>query len=184
MNTLRSRLFNPPNAVPDRPLELRNGWPVRPVAPAPEAPPPPPALPPAGFIWPGLLAADCWLPVPPAELQSPFVLERRITMREIIAAVAAEWSVDVMDILSSRRFHRGTVPRHVVMTLARHLTTLSFPRIARALNRKDHTTVLHGVQKYAGAYQTAAGEVGPYASLHVLTAAVRRQVERQQCGAP
>jgi chromosomal replication initiation ATPase DnaA len=66
-------------------------------------------------------------------------------VRQIIEAVAAEWRVTVDDILSDRRQQPIAQARQVAMWLARHCTLLSAPVIGRAF-RRDHTTVLHGVE--------------------------------------
>ena len=38
-------------------------------------------------------------------------------------------------------------PRQIMMYLLRHEMNLSYPIIGRELGKKDHTTVMHGVQK-------------------------------------
>jgi len=74
--------------------------------------------------------------------------ERRVTLRQIIAATAEEFGVTVPGILSRRQTRRYSDPRAVAMYLARMLTNHSLPEIGRALDR-DHTTVLTGSRRIA-----------------------------------
>lgn len=71
----------------------------------------------------------------------------RPTIKRIIHVVADHYNVTADDILSARRTLNITRPRQIVMYLARHLTIRSFPEIGRAIGDRDHTTVLHGVNK-------------------------------------
>ena len=48
---------------------------------------------------------------------------------------------------SNDRHHMPTLARHVAMYLCRKLTTASLSDIKRAFNCKDHTTVLHAVER-------------------------------------
>lgn len=67
-------------------------------------------------------------------------------IREIIVLVARYYNVTRIDIISQRRSRTIAFPRHVGFYLARTLTPCSLPEIGKAFD-KDHTTVLHGVQK-------------------------------------
>jgi hypothetical protein len=73
------------------------------------------------------------------------VLRRPPSVRAIIVAVAAAYGVSPLEIVAHRRGRGIILPRQLVMYLARHFTTASFPEIGRAL-RRDHSTVLHGVR--------------------------------------
>ncbi len=67
---------------------------------------------------------------------------------EIISAVSSVWNVPERDIIGPRQSRRFTVPRQVVMYLARlHCSHLSFPQIARELGGRDHTTIMYGARK-------------------------------------
>ncbi|WP_041785146.1 helix-turn-helix domain-containing protein [Rhodospirillum centenum] len=62
----------------------------------------------------------------------------------IIAARTAEaFGVPLSEMVSERRTRDVVVARHVAMTLARKLTPASYPRIARAFKRGDHSTAMH-----------------------------------------
>lgn len=69
-----------------------------------------------------------------------------LPIQTIIAETAAAFGVPALDLISERRIATIVVPRHVAMTLARDLTLASYPRIARAFRRADHSTVIHAEQ--------------------------------------
>ena len=60
--------------------------------------------------------------------------------------VAAHFGVTVHEILAKRRNPKVILPRHVAMYVTKHVSLQSFPEIGRRFQR-DHTTVLHAVQK-------------------------------------
>jgi len=72
-----------------------------------------------------------------------------VTVREVVAAVAQCYGVQIVDVLSSRRYRRIAAPRAVAMYLARRHTGRSYPELARAFGRRCHTTVISAVQKVA-----------------------------------
>ena len=80
-------------------------------------------------------------------IMGPLVGERKVTIDEIIKAVAAHYGVQESDIKGSRKTRDITVPRQVAMYLSRNLTGASFPEIGKAFGNKDHSTVVKGVQK-------------------------------------
>lgn len=62
-------------------------------------------------------------------------------------AVCKYYGVTHIDLISNRRTARIVRARQVAMYLAKILTTRSFPEIGRQFGGKDHTTVLHAVNK-------------------------------------
>jgi len=72
---------------------------------------------------------------------------REPTLENIIRAVAAEFGVDRVALMSARRTADIILPRHITFYLARHLTVMSLPAIGRFVGKRDHTTVLHSVRK-------------------------------------
>lgn len=72
------------------------------------------------------------------------------TVETIQYAVATDFKVRRIDMLSSRRTRDIVFPRQVAMYLCKTLTIQSFPSIGRRFGNRDHTTVLHAVQKIAG----------------------------------
>lgn len=72
---------------------------------------------------------------------------RHITSKQIIDKTAKHFQVDIQDICSPRRDKHIATPRQIAMYLLRSELHLSFPQIAVALGRKDHTTAMHSVHK-------------------------------------
>ena len=73
-----------------------------------------------------------------------------MTPREIVHAVARARGITVERMCSQYRPASLVRIRHEAMWLLRH-TGMSTPNIARAVGRKDHTTVLNGLRKMARA---------------------------------
>jgi chromosomal replication initiator protein len=77
-----------------------------------------------------------------------------VTPDRIIAAVAAQFSVDEDRLLSTDRSRQVALPRQVAMFLIREGTKASLPQIGEALGGRDHTTVMYGCDKIAGLLET------------------------------
>nr|WP_291295348.1 helix-turn-helix domain-containing protein [Elioraea sp.] len=71
---------------------------------------------------------------------------RIVTIAHVVRVVSEAYGVSPLDVLGKRRGDGIMEPRQVAMFLARHCTLQSFPQIARAMHR-DHTTVMHGVER-------------------------------------
>lgn len=72
---------------------------------------------------------------------------RTITPALILETVAEHYNISPNDIVSRKRNGELIQPRHVVMYLCRNLIDIPFTNIAKLLNKKDHTTIIHGVNK-------------------------------------
>ena len=72
---------------------------------------------------------------------------KEITPSVIINVVAEHFGVKPEDITSKKRNSEFVQPRQVVMYLCRELTDTSFTNIGKLLGKKDHTTIIHGVNK-------------------------------------
>jgi len=70
----------------------------------------------------------------------------RVRVADILQAVAEEFGVGVLDILSERRARHLIIARHVCMFLARELTVRSLQEIGTLLGKKDHSSVFHGIR--------------------------------------
>ena len=70
-----------------------------------------------------------------------------ITPQYIIGIVAEHFNILPEDIVSRRRNSELVKPRQICMYLCRHMTEESLQSIAQALGKKDHTTVIHGIDK-------------------------------------
>ena len=71
----------------------------------------------------------------------------RPTIRRVQDTVCAEFEIDHDTLIGPSRAAAISWPRQVAMYLARHHTEASLPTIARAFNRRDHTTVMHAVTR-------------------------------------
>lgn len=72
---------------------------------------------------------------------------KHISSRQIIERTAKHFQISIDDILGPKRDKDIVVPRQVAMYILRSELHLSFPKIARELGRKDHTTAIHSVEK-------------------------------------
>ena len=73
--------------------------------------------------------------------------ERLITIDQIQRKVCDFFGVNLADLKAKTRTRAISFPRQVAMYLSRQLTHASLLEIGRAFGGKDHTTVLHGVEK-------------------------------------
>ncbi len=74
-------------------------------------------------------------------------LPKEITPTLIINIVAEHFGVNPEDITSKKRNSEFVLPRQVVMYLCRTMTDYSLTAIGKILGKKDHTTIIHGVEK-------------------------------------
>lgn len=72
---------------------------------------------------------------------------KHISARQVVERVSKHFQVPLDDILGPKRDKDIVVPRQVAMYMLRSELHLSFPKIARELGRKDHTTAIHSVEK-------------------------------------
>lgn len=72
---------------------------------------------------------------------------KHLSAKQIIERCARHFQVPVEDIIGPKRDKDIVVPRQVAMYMLRNELKLSFPKIAKELGRKDHTTAIHSVDK-------------------------------------
>lgn len=72
---------------------------------------------------------------------------REVTPSLIIDVVSDHFNVSKENITSKKRNSEYVLPRQIIMYLCRVLTDTSLQTIASLLSKKDHTTVIHGVEK-------------------------------------
>ncbi len=80
-------------------------------------------------------------------LGSSKVRPKHLSAKQIIDKVSKYYQVPVEDILGPKRDKDIVVPRQVAMYILRSELHLSFPKIAKELSRKDHTTAIHSIDK-------------------------------------
>lgn len=73
--------------------------------------------------------------------------KREVTVEAIIDAVTEHFQLKSNDIVSQRRNKEIVYPRQIVMYLCREMTDVSLQAIGKALGNRDHTTILHGIEK-------------------------------------
>jgi chromosomal replication initiator protein len=71
---------------------------------------------------------------------------KHISAKQIIERCAKHFQIPMEDIMGPKRDKDIVVPRQVAMYMLRSELHLSFPKIARELGRKDHTTAIHSVE--------------------------------------
>lgn len=72
---------------------------------------------------------------------------RPVRIADILGTVCTEVGVQTSDVLAAGRHKRVVLARTLVAALARDLTTHSFPEIARALGRDNHSTIITACQR-------------------------------------
>ncbi|MUG90226.1 chromosomal replication initiator protein DnaA [Bombella sp. ESL0385] len=75
--------------------------------------------------------------------------ERRVTIDEIQRKVVEHFNIRLTDMSSARRARAVARPRQIAMYLAKQLTSRSLPEIGRKFGNRDHTTVMHAVNRVA-----------------------------------
>ena len=72
---------------------------------------------------------------------------RVVTAERILDATSTMFGLSIDELLSSSRTRPLVNARQIAMYVCREVTDLSFPQIAKAFGKSDHTTVIHAVQK-------------------------------------
>lgn len=70
-----------------------------------------------------------------------------ITADTILSIVAEHYEVSVQDLIGNKRNSKIVVPRQVAMYLCRELIDLQLKSIGKSIGNRDHTTVIHGIEK-------------------------------------
>ncbi|MEJ7760099.1 MAG: chromosomal replication initiator protein DnaA [Gemmatimonadaceae bacterium] len=70
-----------------------------------------------------------------------------LTMNTIQKAVAREWGVTAEGLRSKTRTKTLTLPRQIAMLLARELLSTQLVEIGNAFGGRDHSTVIHSIEK-------------------------------------
>ncbi|MGO9581483.1 MAG: chromosomal replication initiator protein DnaA [Acidimicrobiales bacterium] len=75
---------------------------------------------------------------------------RQITSQQIIEISARHFGFSVDELIGPSRRRPLVIARQIAMYLFRELTDFSYPAIGREFGDRDHTTVIHAVEKIAG----------------------------------
>ena len=91
------------------------------------------------------------------QAEFPDVPPTTITVATIQQVVAREWGVTPDGLRSKTRTKQLTTPRQVAMYLCRELLALQLVEIGNAFGGRDHSTVIHSLERVA---EDTAGEPG------------------------
>lgn len=80
-----------------------------------------------------------------------------LTVKQVIDRTAKYFQISSDEICSAKRDKHIVTPRQIAMYLLRSELHLSFPKIARELGRKDHTTAIHSIDKIEKAIKFDVG---------------------------
>ena len=72
---------------------------------------------------------------------------KHLSAKQIIERTARHFQIPLEDMIGPKRDKDIVVPRQVAMYMLHEELRLSYPKIARELGRKDHTTAMHSVRK-------------------------------------
>jgi len=74
-------------------------------------------------------------------------LKNGTNIETIQQAVADYYGIDRKLLISKRRISEILIPRQIAMYITREITNASLPEIGKAFGSKDHSTVLHSIEK-------------------------------------
>lgn len=72
---------------------------------------------------------------------------QKVTPELIIQVVADHYNLTTLDILSQKRSKDIVYPRQIAMYLCRNMTEVPLQEIGKAMGGRDHTTIIHGIEK-------------------------------------
>ncbi len=113
---------------------------------------------------------------------------RPIAASTIVAEVCRALAVDISDFMGKGRHPRVVLARSVTSFICRKLTTLSFPEIARAMGRGNHSTVITAhrrVERDLPKKDTLSADLAPNhagCTLMELIDSLSRQIVRNASG--
>ena len=83
------------------------------------------------------------------EALAPLLKNKKETTsyEDILSVIASVYNINVSDILGNSKLSKFVLPRHIAMYILRKKYNLSQSKIADILNKKDHTTVINGINK-------------------------------------
>ena len=79
--------------------------------------------------------------------------KKEITPQLIMEVVAEHFNITVDQLMSKSRTKDIAQPRQIVMYLCKNMTSLPLESIGRLIGGRDHSTILHGVNKVKDEYE-------------------------------
>lgn len=73
--------------------------------------------------------------------------QKKITPDQVLRAICSYYNIKINQIKNQSRVSNFVFPRQVAMFILREHLKIKQEEIARILKRKDHTTIIHGVEK-------------------------------------
>jgi chromosomal replication initiator protein len=83
------------------------------------------------------------------------ISQRLVKPKEVISAVANHFEIKIADLTGERRQKIIVVPRQVLMYLLRTELKIQLVEIGRLLGGRDHSTIIHGVEKITHSLPTS-----------------------------
>ena len=71
-----------------------------------------------------------------------------------LSVIASMYNINVVDIIGSSRNSKYVLPRHIAMYILKTKYDLTFSKIGKILNGRDHTTIMNGYNKIASELET------------------------------
>ncbi len=97
---------------------------------------------------------------------------RPVSPQLIQSEVCRYFNILKSDLVSSKRSHSIAYPRQIAMYITREITDLSLPKIGEIFGGRDHTTVLHAVNKIES---LILKEKNLYSQLQELVARIKQK---------
>ena len=72
---------------------------------------------------------------------------KEITVENIQKIIANHFQIKTSDLKSAKRLKTIVLPRQIAMYISRKLTSASYPEIGAKFGGKDHSTVIHAINK-------------------------------------
>jgi chromosomal replication initiator protein len=72
---------------------------------------------------------------------------KAVSFQDVLEGVSKFYSVSVPDMIGQSRVREVLVPRQIVMFLAKRYLRMSYVRLGESFSHRDHTTVMHAVDK-------------------------------------
>lgn len=114
--------------------------------------------------------------LPPLDGQASARSTRPIRIESVIEQTCTAMAVEKGDLAGKTRHPRVVLARALITHLARQLTTLSFPDIARAIGRPNHSTVITAFQRLAKQLEADEAVEAPGAPEATTLAVLVRQI--------
>lgn len=80
-------------------------------------------------------------------LGKTIISKHNVNVNDVLKTVCNYYSIKLTDLKGKRRIKEFVLPRQVSMFLLKELTGTPFMAIGDLLGRRDHTTIMHGVEK-------------------------------------